>query len=508
MSPRAEGILDGQDWDEVKPEQRPEWTHWTPAAMLRRQKRILGRIMSFLWPKVPPAPEKLRSTAYLDGLKGFAAFLVYWHHHELWPHEISKQNSIFQNGFGYDGAYQLAAFPGLRNFFGGGHYAVAIFFVISGYVLSAKPLSLIQAGDFLTLGDNLASALFRRWLRLFLPLIITTFVYMSSLHLFGITVHGLTLESNWCAEFVRWFTNFRKFSYIFREMDGTWPTYNTYNFHLWSIPVELKGSIVVYTTLMAFSRATKNARLIGELVLIFYLMYIVDGSRYALFVAGMLLCDLDLLAKRDELPPFLTRLEPYKTFIFYSLFVVSFYLGGVPCDTEDILQLSMNRGWYWLSFLKPEALKDYKWFYLFWAAVFLVAAVPRIRWLKGFFETRFCQYLGRVCFSLYLVHGPVISTLGDRIYFAVGWETEERRRALPGWQGLFPLSQNGPVGLEPAFLLPHIILLPVTMWLAEIVTRGVDEPSIKFASWLYKRIRPEQPQQSQPPRQVNAEEEQ
>ena len=39
--------------------------------------------------------------------------------------------------------------------------AVACFFIISGYVLALKPLSLIHAGEHLKLLDNLASAFFR-----------------------------------------------------------------------------------------------------------------------------------------------------------------------------------------------------------------------------------------------------------------------------------------------------------------------------------------------------------
>jgi hypothetical protein len=42
-------------------------------------------------------------TAYLDGLRGFAAFLVYWHHHQLWPRQnymIMGADYIFENSWG------------------------------------------------------------------------------------------------------------------------------------------------------------------------------------------------------------------------------------------------------------------------------------------------------------------------------------------------------------------------------------------------------------------------
>ena len=41
--------------------------------------------------------------------------------------------------------------------------------------------------------------------------------------------------------------------------------------------------------------------------------------------------------------------------------------------------------------------------------------------------------------------------------------------------------------MEIAFLAPNLILLPLTLWMAEIVTRLVDEPSVKFAQWFYSK---------------------
>lgn len=482
----------GQDWDEVNPDFSSEWTgnsQWQPylqpTTYLSKPRRLLSRIKTSMWPRLPPSAEKLRPTAYLDGLRGFAAFLVYWHHHQLWAHMATGQTAILENGFGYNGYYHMATLPGIRHFFSGGHYAVSTFFVISGYVLALKPMSLIHAGEYVKLGDNLASALFRRWLRLFLPLLATMGTYAMLWHLLGnLWVSGAKPQSNWRDELWAFYCEFKNFSFIFKEGGVPWLSYN---FHLWSIPLEFRGSIVIYTSALAFSRCTRNARLWCQLGLIFYFMYIADGWYCSLFVAGMFICDLEMLAKKGELPRLLTRLEPMKKFIFYHLLVISLYLGGVPAENGDINQLAKTRGWYFLSFLKPQAVFNYKWFYLFWAATFLVASVPRIPWLKGFFETRFCQYLGRVSFSLYLVHGPVLWTLGDRLYLAVGWQTEEHMKHIAHWANKLPLPTSGPLGLEIALLAPHIILLPLTFFLAEFVTRHVDAPSVDFAAWLYRK---------------------
>ena len=120
-----------------------------------------------------------------------------------------------------------------------------------------------------------------------------------------------------------------------------------------------------------------------------------------------------------------------------------------------------------------------------------MVAIPRLPWLKSFFETSFCQYLGRISFSLYLVHGPVLWTIGDRIYAATGRVAEAHLRTAPQWINLFPFPGWGPLGLEVNYLLAHLILLPVTLLLAEAATKLFDEPSVRFTQWLYARMLPD-----------------
>ena len=429
--------------------------------------------------------KQIHRTAYLDGLRGFAAFLVYWQHHQLWPLRHIPANRILENAYGFEDQYYFAAMPFVRTFFTGGHFSVAVFFVISGYVLSAKPLALIYAGDYIKFGDNVASALFRRWTRLHIPIILVTFVYMTSWHLFGIWTLSPDHQPDFRSEFWNWYQEFKNFSFVFRSGGEAW---FTYNFPTWSIPVEFRGSIVIYTCLISFSRATRNARLWCTVGLIFYFTYIADGWFCAMFLAGMLLGELDLLARNDNLPQFFARFKRFKTPIFYAMFIFSIILGGCPSHINDIKYLREGPGWYYLSFLKPNAMWDQKWFFLFWGAVLLIASVPRIGWLKAFFETSFNQYLGRISFSLYLVHGPVLWILADRLYAGVGWYKQAHEANLPNWINTIPLSKSGPLGLEPAFLVPQLLILPVTLWLSEIVTKLCDEPSNRFAHWTYQII--------------------
>lgn len=428
---------------------------------------------------------RLRPTAYLDGLRGFAALLVYILHHEVWAHDTGLSDRILENAFGYEGRFYFAQFPGIRIFFSGGHFSVAVFFVISGYVLSAKPLALLHSGDLVKLGDNLASALFRRWLRLYIPIIGTTFVYMVCVWL----IHGAqtmyTPKPKFRDEFWNWYAELKNFSFVFRTGGEPWVDYNL---HAWTIPLEFKGSIAIYTSILAFSRCSRNARIWLQLGLIFYFLYIVDGWYCSCFMAGMLLVDIDLIAERDQLPDWMTNLEPFKDTFFRILFIIAIYLGGVPTFGLDIANIRNAPGWYYLSFLRPQSVYMPKSFYLVFAGCFLVASTRRITWLRSFFELPFNQYLGKVSYAFYLVHGPILWTIGDRIYAAVGWTRHSHSVNVPAWVNAFRLPRFGPVGLEFNFLCAHLVLLPLTLWLAKIVTNAFDEPAIKFARWLYEKL--------------------
>jgi peptidoglycan/LPS O-acetylase OafA/YrhL len=291
------------------------------------------------------------------------------------------------------------------------------------------------------------------------------------------------LQGSYRAELWNWYAEFKNFSFPLRTGGEPW---FTYNFHTWSIPVEHRGSLAVYTAVLAFSRLRRNARLVGEVGLVVYLLYVADGAHYAMFIAGMLLQDLDLLAIRNDLPRFFLRLGPFKAAIMTVLFYASLYLGGVPSHTDNLQQLRDSPGWYLLSFLKPQAVFDYKWFYLFWAAVFLVACTSHLQWLKTFFTAPFNQYLGRISFAFYLVHGPVLWILGDRLYAAVGFVRDSHYENCPWWINRLPLPNAGPLGLEVNFLVANLVLLPLTIWLAEVTTRLVDEPAVKFSQWIYQ----------------------
>ncbi|KAF2152836.1 hypothetical protein K461DRAFT_224599 [Myriangium duriaei CBS 260.36] len=430
---------------------------------------------------------KLHRTAYLDGLRGFAALIVTISHHTGWSHSKDlSQFLILESPWGHNGQYYTICAPLIRNLFSGGHLAVAIFFTISGYVLSSKALALMHTGDMDKLARNLSSALFRRWVRLYYPVIVTTFIFMTSWHVLSIRSSNTIQpepEKTYIAEVQRWYRDTKVFSFVF-DPQKPW---NPYNDHTWSIPVEFRGSIAIFTSLLAFSSFTRQKRLLCETVLIFYFLIIVNGWASGCFCIGLLICDLDLLATRDDLPEFLSRHRPKgkSGTLFYSIILlIGLYVGGVP-TLNDVAELRQAAGWYYLSFLKPRAFAEYARFYRTWGAGFIMVATVQLPWLRTFFETRICQFLGKVSFSLYLVHGPILWTLGDRFYAATGRPSLGTAEYVADWVNLYQLPEYGLYGLEVNAVIPFTLLLVITLGVAWVATKTIDEPAVKLGRWLF-----------------------
>lgn len=136
--------------------------------------------------KGPLKPQRLRETAYLDGLRGLACFNVFFFHRGY----VADQNI----GWGTEGQHwELHRLPILRLWYAGGHFSVGLFFVMSGYVISLKALSLMHSS--IAAENEAASAmkdsqllavlqksLIKRWFRLFIPMFACSGIVATMFH--------------------------------------------------------------------------------------------------------------------------------------------------------------------------------------------------------------------------------------------------------------------------------------------------------------------------------------
>ena len=142
---------------------------------------------------------------------------------------------------------------------------------------------------------------------------------------------------------------------------------------MWSIAAEYRGSAVIYvTTLACFALGYgPMARFWAYIGLFSYFQFFVDGPYYALFVMGMLLCDLDLASEHN--PHQLHRWLKFELlqkhrWINYILLVIGLYLGGAPrINTADLL--ATEPGWTLLSYFAPYTSSNLEWYFCVWSAV-------------------------------------------------------------------------------------------------------------------------------------------
>lgn len=337
-------------------------------------------------------------------------------------------------------------------------------------------------------------------------------------HIFGV-ISGAPGHSGpratYFAEWTRFISEFFRGSYLFNMGVGFGA--GNYNTTVWSIAAEVRGSMIIYSVLIAFLALewSPTRRFWASFGLFIYFLYVVDADYFALFMMGLLLCDMDLLAENDpfHLPKIVSRFKimSKQRWMYYLPLLVGLYLASAP-HVETIQQLREEPGYASMAIFIPSTAKNARWFLASWGAVLVAIAIPRILWLRKFFESPFCQYLGefwnilpalthvmdtreltteictgKISFGFYLVHGPCIWTIGDRLLAATGRPHRGAEDRVPRWMNAFPMSDWGPLGLEINAIAPQLILLPCTLYFAGVVTKLFDEPSVTFAKWLFKQ---------------------
>jgi peptidoglycan/LPS O-acetylase OafA/YrhL len=421
----------------------------------------------------PPNSLKIRSTSWLDGVRGMAALGVYiFHAMGNWAalvpawHADEHQNHILQ-------------LPILRTFFVSGGAAVAVFFALSGYVLTHKSLGWMRAGSRDQVYPSVASSIFRRGFRLYLPPIFVTFVEMIATR-FGFVLplnFNFIPEPSFSAQFLDWLKETNRFVNPIhtwkRALEG-FITHPKYDAVMWTIPLEFYGSLVCYALLLLLARVPGNGLRMG-LVAIFAVYSMAIGSwNLFCFSAGMLIADLNL--GQEEKDTILALSKPVKHGkIWMAVFAIAFYVAGFPTlgYGDGDAEYKPMPGFETLRALTPMSLdmEDRSRFLWSLSGVALLLSISQVPRLKKVFETNFCQYLGKISFSLYLVHEFCF------VLFGVNFQTfllrvahqESRTNTLLYWLvcGVWFVSFTG-----AAFAI------------AAHVQKWVDVPSVKFARWL------------------------
>jgi peptidoglycan/LPS O-acetylase OafA/YrhL len=368
-----------------------------------------------------------------------------------------------------------------------------IFFVISGYAISYKPLDLARKGRWADFNSALASSVFRRHSRLFIPAATVSFFTALATYLgwFGTEGWGDVAVASrqpprpgaFLPQLYDWAAHTIEMVDPFSRNDNRGMS-NFYDPNLWTLPIEFDFSMVVFLCLAAFSRLRPLVRLIMTFGLLCYANYYTHW-RVFLFISGMFLCDLKFYLAENEptssLPEHTgditedqTPTHTKNTTLIKAAWTVSFILTIYLLSMPEIGRGGRDSpGYKTLAAMIPSQYAgspDHFWIPL--GSAWLVFTIDRASHLQAIFTHRFPQYLGRISYSLYLVHGPLLWTLG--------------RAAAVSAVGLTGRSTNELYCF--GIFLSACVFWPVTIWVADIVMRAVDLKAVAFGHWAYASL--------------------
>lgn len=423
----------------------------------------------------PEGGVRLRRTAWLDGLRGMAAYNVMMYHYTGGMFDARTSWGTC-DGCEPDAWWRA---PFLRSWFAGGACSVPLFFVISAYALSYRALTLTHTGTPEDVLNALSSGLLRRPIRLYLPILV-----MSTVHLFGRRYFGLGAPweipylDSLLADLYRLYIHFQRLWMPLKYPDRWDELQNPYDGGIsWTIPLEFYGSLVVFIMMLAMVRIDKLR--FRALVCFFVSWQTIARDDWIglCFVLGLLYGDWAV--RRAHRPtPFVW--SAWATRAWIALFVFGWYLHGIPParsvnETEDDFSIHPRPFYNWAAW----PANQFNWYHTrqidrmhhIWASMSILMGMGEVAALRGFLETRPIQYLGRLSFGIYLCH----VTFGPSIH---RWEWD-----YAWWAGFTPGFMQGFV----KYLLFVIFNTFAVCLVAAQFERFLDRPSVtlakRFETW-------------------------
>nr|WP_063573666.1 acyltransferase [Luteibacter rhizovicinus] len=370
-----------------------------------------------------------------DGLRGMAALAVFFGHFFLAFYPAGS--SHFFSGAAAPGATvgiaeKILALPFISAFLSG-RFPVAIFFVLSGYVLTK---GFVKDGDL-----NILRSLFaRRYFRLGIP-VFGSVVFAYVLFLAGAypveTTASIT-KSAWL---------------ITQSIHGN-PTvldalrdaiYGVvlvgsaqFNTVFWTMRIEFLGSIMIFSY-MALAWTDRRALFaVGIYLALIFVFAPVHWPYYAAFLVGRYIGNA-----RVTMPPWAS----------YGCIAFAMYLASM--DASPMF------AYLYLIPIEPDLLGTI-------CSVFaggLVLLAVRAGALRYLLTCTPALYLGRISYPLYLVHVPIVMSLGCIIFNSL-YESHGRSAAVAS---------------------ALVASLAATFLVASVFERFVDQPAIRFGKWMTQR---------------------
>jgi peptidoglycan/LPS O-acetylase OafA/YrhL len=398
----------------------------------------------------PPTPNE---TSYLNGLRGIAAMVVVFQHMcDDWSYWIHMAYLSGPN------ETHPSQFPFLRDLLAG-RFMVAIFYVLSGFVLAYGPLKKAHAGDPVAAIAGLPTAVVRRPIRLFLPVLPVAFV-SAILVWMQVFWHGfdtkLVYSSGLFGDLWQAWHQWWNLSWKPLQWEEYMPAWFG---QCHTLGTEFRGSMVIYVMILALARVPPWLRMsISAFCAWDAMVNYPDRWSVFLFLVGFMLADLRHL--RPKFPEVSRDWQSAGKLVARFFLGAGLFFGGWGEGAEKGMWFQNFADW-------PTYGHMHDVWWMAWGAVMLVTSLEFLPDLQAWFNHPFILYLGEISYGVYLVHYAVIQVLAKGLILAM------QARGVS-----FPTSWNIGSG----------IALMVVVWVGDIHWRLVDRKSVTFARWVVDKM--------------------
>jgi peptidoglycan/LPS O-acetylase OafA/YrhL len=398
------------------------------------------------------------ATSYLNGVRGLAATIVAIHHASAeWFYFID----VAYLATPADTAFiQLPVIRVLVS----GHFMVALFFILSGFVLAYGPLKKCHADNSSAAIAALPASVARRPIRLFLPAL-PSFIAMAIAIYLQLVWRGFSSEKELSSgsligdvsEGVRQWV---KMSWQPLEWEAYVPQFNNV---CWTLGLEFQGSLAIFLMTLVLARVRPWLRIAIVATCAWDAFYNHPG-RWAmfLFLVGMTLADMRHV--RAKLPNPSPPLRLVIKAASYALLFLGLFCGGWPA-------IGAERGmWYKNLATWPTVGYEHHNHNFYWlsiGAVLVMMGLENLPEIQNFFNYSFFLYLGEISFGLYLSHYMIVHSLGTSII---------RGLASSGVSGIVSAITGATFGIAASFVV------------ADLYWRAIDLKAIKCARWVVAKM--------------------
>ena len=379
---------------------------------------------------------------HLDSMRGIAACLVALTHFlaAFYPYSVFGSADDLQAHIWWEAIVLIPPFSLLT----AGHFAVCLFFVLSGYVLSIRFIGESEQVH------RIVGAIIKRPIRLagvlLFSLAFAAVIYQTN-GFYNTQVANLN-GSNWFAAF--WNNEFTVSEFGRKLLVGK--AGSEYNPPLWTLKIELVGSFLVFGLLLVINRLHFFVRCtVLFLALIFFYGTFYDG-----FIWGMLLADTIKNTSKKTLSETVSLIG---FFIVIMLAAMPYYaLQAAPAVSAPVGDPINGSVAALLHEINPHVPML--------SAVLLLSLVLYSTFLQKLLNRRWLLWLGDISYALYAMH---LLLIGSVVAYLV-------------------ISLTPQVGYGNATLIALVAYLAVLTIISHLVVKGIDEPSVKLANLSGRKV--------------------